>query len=139
MPSPAEKRWTITVCCVLSSAKNGFPSLFYPGSSSSSKPTQRPHLSESLSTDLVSRESATGPSSQWLSAPDAALTLGPTSGSSFLTVHHAHHISSMGASPSRALEPDHLPPASPPLDQDLTEFSAPTCPPAFTHPRPTMN
>lgn len=36
IPLPAEQCWNVMVCCVLSSAQNGFPSLFYSGSSSSS-------------------------------------------------------------------------------------------------------
>lgn len=85
---------------VLSSAPKGFPSfstqevqVHLP------KPTQLDHLSESVSTDPVSRESAMGPSSQWLSAPDAALTTGPTSGPSFLSVSCTSR-QSVGAPPS---------------------------------------
>lgn len=104
------------------------------------KPTQLHHLRESVSTDLETGP-ATCPSSPWLSALDAALTTGPTSGPSFLTVSRAHHINVWELHLQHTPEPNHFSPRSPPLDPDLPEFSSPTVflPPCTPHPLWTMS
>lgn len=101
-----------------------------------SKPTQCHHLSESVSTDLMSWESAR-PSSPWLSASHAAVTTGTHLWT--LLSHSApstSHQSPLGASPS-ASSGTFSPGLPLPLDTGFAQFPSPACLPTSAHPTPT--